>query len=109
MGDATHQKELKGLKYIHETKKKSRADQQIQRRVVAPTAWPTATATAGARTRVHGLFILVFRGRERRGFNVMYRLRALFGGERRRSCPGQYILGILNGMEWKGNGTKRMT
>ena len=30
----------------------------------------------------------------------MYRLRALFGGERRRSCPGQYILGILNGMEW---------
>ena len=27
----------------------------------------------------------------------MYRLRALFGGERRRSCPGQYILGILNG------------
>ena len=37
----------------------------------------------------------------------MYWLRALFGGERRRSCPGQYILGILNGMEWKGNGTKR--
>ena len=30
----------------------------------------------------------------------MYRLRALFGGERRRSCPGQYVLGILNGMEW---------
>ena len=28
---------------------------------------------------------------------MLYRLRALFGGERRRSCPGQYILGILNG------------
>ena len=33
----------------------------------------------------------------------MYRLRALVGGERRRSCPGQYIYGTLDG---KGNGTK---
>ena len=37
----------------------------------------------------------------------MYRLRALFGGERRRSCPGQYILGTLDGRameqkEWRG-------
>ena len=37
----------------------------------------------------------------------MYRLRALFGGERRRSCPGQYILGTLDGRameqkEWEG-------
>ena len=37
----------------------------------------------------------------------MYRLRALSGGERRRSCPGQYILGTLDGRameqkEWEG-------
>ena len=37
---------------------------------------------------------------------VMYRLRALFGGERRRPCPGQYMLGTLDGKgQWnKKNG-----
>ena len=38
---------------------------------------------------------------------MVYRPRALFGGERRRSCPGQYILGTLDGRameqkEWEG-------